>query len=306
MHGSLFDTVIAVPPLARNADLTVNREANAQLIEHIQAGGLRTLMYGGNANFQNIGLYEFEATVEMLEELVSPSTNLIVSIGSDFGKMVDQGRLLRRRKLAGVMCLPARSACAPAGIETGIERVAQLLGRPLIAYLRDDTYLPPTILENLKRTQAINLVKYGVVRHIPAEDLYLGELVKRLGGNFIISGIGERPAIAHLETFGVACFTSGLASIVPKLSQSILDAFRAGNVERARALRELFLPLETLRDRYDPIQVLHEAVTLSGTAAMGPMLPLMTNLPTNHHHSVMVAARKLLQHNLKQEEGSSA
>ena len=43
--------VFAVPPLARHADLTPNRAANAALIRHIEAGGIRALMYGGNANF---------------------------------------------------------------------------------------------------------------------------------------------------------------------------------------------------------------------------------------------------------------
>ena len=56
--ADLARSVLAVPPLARNGDLTLNRAANAALIRHLEAGGVSTLMYGGNANFYNIGLYE--------------------------------------------------------------------------------------------------------------------------------------------------------------------------------------------------------------------------------------------------------
>ena len=36
----LLGSVIAVPPLARNEDYTLNREANRALIRHIEAGGV--------------------------------------------------------------------------------------------------------------------------------------------------------------------------------------------------------------------------------------------------------------------------
>ncbi|HEX7198219.1 MAG TPA: dihydrodipicolinate synthase family protein, partial [Dongiaceae bacterium] len=86
--------VFAVPPLARHADLTPNRAANAALIRHIEAGGIRALMYGGNANFYNIGLYEYAEVVDQLLELAAPGTWVIPSVGPDFGKMMDQAEIL--------------------------------------------------------------------------------------------------------------------------------------------------------------------------------------------------------------------
>ena len=59
--ADLAGSVLAVPPLARNADLSFSRAANTALIRHIEAGGVTTLLYGGNANFYNIGLYEYGA-----------------------------------------------------------------------------------------------------------------------------------------------------------------------------------------------------------------------------------------------------
>src|SRR5215471_17767893 len=95
--------VFAVPPFARHPDLTPNRAANAALIRHIEAGGVRALMYGGNANFYNLGLYEYGAVLDMLAELAAPGTWMIPSVGPDFGKMMDQVELLRVRPFATAM-----------------------------------------------------------------------------------------------------------------------------------------------------------------------------------------------------------
>jgi hypothetical protein len=40
-------SVLAVPPLARHADLSINAAANQKLISHIEGGGITTLLYGG-------------------------------------------------------------------------------------------------------------------------------------------------------------------------------------------------------------------------------------------------------------------
>ena len=52
----LSASVLAVPPMARNADWSLNIAGNKAMIQHLEAGGVRTLMYGGNANFYNIGV----------------------------------------------------------------------------------------------------------------------------------------------------------------------------------------------------------------------------------------------------------
>ena len=81
---------LAVPPLARNADLSLNAVENARLIRHLEQGGIRFLMYGGNANFYQAQLSEYEALLRMLDELSSERTWVIPSVGPDFGKMMDQ------------------------------------------------------------------------------------------------------------------------------------------------------------------------------------------------------------------------
>jgi len=50
---------LAVPPVARNADLSLNPVENGKLIQHLEQGGIRFLMYGGNANFYQSQLSEY-------------------------------------------------------------------------------------------------------------------------------------------------------------------------------------------------------------------------------------------------------
>ena len=59
-------SVLAVPPLARHADLSLNREANAALIRHMEQGGIKTLVYGVNANFYHLGMHEYADVLQLL------------------------------------------------------------------------------------------------------------------------------------------------------------------------------------------------------------------------------------------------
>src|ERR687884_1237919 len=104
--ADLGASVLAVPPLARNADLTFSRAANTALVRHIEAGGVSTLLYGGNANFYNIGLYEYAGILDGLAEIAAPKTWVIPSVGPDFGRMIDQAAVLKARKFPTAMALP--------------------------------------------------------------------------------------------------------------------------------------------------------------------------------------------------------
>ena len=112
----------------------------------------------------------------------------------------------------------------------------------------------------------------------------------------IVSGIGERPAIVHLRDFGLQGFTSGSVCVAPNSSMKILALCKAQRWQEAMQEREAFLPLEDCRDSYSPIRVLHDAVTLAGIADMGPMLPMLSNLPESQRSPVRLAAVALRQH----------
>ena len=85
--------------------------------------------------------------------------------------------------------------------------------------------------------------------------------------------------IVHLAHFGLASFTTGSGCIAPKAAMRLLKALQQREVATAEALHARFMPLENLRESISLIRVLHDAVTLSGIADMGPHLPLLSASP---------------------------
>jgi dihydrodipicolinate synthase/N-acetylneuraminate lyase len=292
----LARSVIAVPPLARSGDLTLNPEANASLIRHMEAGGVSTMMYGGNANFYNVGMYEYAAVLDFLAQTVAANTWLIPSAGPDFGKLMDQARVLRTRAFPTAMVLPLTFPATPEGSEKAIRLFAESYGRPVIIYVKAETYLMPVHIKRLVDAGLVAAIKYAVVRKDPAADPFLTELVDKVDAKLIVSGIGERPAVEHLRTFGLAAFTSGSVCVAPRGSSRMLAALKSGDFAAASAIREAYLPLENLRDEHSPIRVLHDAVTLAGIADMGPMLPQLSNIAADKQPMIGAAAKSLLAH----------
>jgi dihydrodipicolinate synthase/N-acetylneuraminate lyase len=294
--ADLTRSVLAVPPLARNDDLTINRAANRRLIDHLEGGGVRTLMYGGNANFYNIGLYEYADLLDFLAEAAGADTWVIPSVGPDYGKLIDQARVLRTRAFPTAMVLPLTFPATSDGAENGIRRFADALGKQVIVYVKAENFLTPEAVGRLVDSGIVAAIKYAVVRSDPKVDAFLGRLVKLVDRKLIVSGIGERPAIVHLRDWGLTAFTSGSVCVAPRGSMALLAALQAGDYPAAERLRAAYLPLEDQRDTLSPIRVLHEAVSLAGIAPMGPMLPQLSNLEREHHATLARIAADLLAH----------
>lgn len=292
--ADLTASVIAVPPLCRDRDLAFSRTANQALIRHLESGGVTTLMYGGNANFYGVGLYEYAAAVDALAEIAAPTSWVIPSIGADFGKMLDQVAVLRTRAFPTAMVLPMASPTSPEGVEAGIRRVADAYGKPIVVYIKADGYIAPEGVKRLVEAGAVSFVKYGTVRKDPGDDPFLARLVEIVDRRLVVSGIGERPAIAHLRDFGLAGFTSGSVCVAPRGSMAMLAALKRRDYAAAERVRAAYIPLEDCRDRWSPIPVLHEAVRLAGIADSGPILPMLANLDRELHEPVAKAARELL------------
>ncbi len=165
---------------------------------------------------------------------------------------------------------------------------------PLILYIKTDKYVPADGVGRLTEQGAVFGIKYAVPRTDPTQDPYLEALIQAVGKERIVSGFGEPPALAHLKHFGLAGFTAGCVCIAPTLSMAYLRALKSGNEAEAQELLALVAPLEAIRERANAIRVLHTAVTLSGIADMGPILPLLTEADEPIHDEIREAAQALL------------
>jgi len=297
--ADLARSVIAVPPLARAADGSADVEENRKIVQWMADGGVSTFLYGGNANFYHLGLGEYGRVLDLMVEIAPAEGWMIPSFGPDFGKAMDQVAVLRSYDFPTAMALPMAAPTRPAGVATGLRRLADAFGRPVTAYLRAENYVAPADMASLLADGAVCAVKYAVERANPSKDRYLSEVVDAIGTERLVSGIGERPAIVHLAEFGLAGFTSGSVAIAPHMSMAILKALKSGDIPTAEALRTRFLPFEEQRDAHSPIVVLHDAVRLAGIADTGPLEPYLGNLADSQVKGVAEAARALYEENTR-------
>lgn len=290
-------SVLAVPPLARRPDLSLNESENQKLISYLISGGVRTLLYGGNANFYHVGSRDFRTILEFLSRAVPKDIWVIPSVGPAFGNMMDQADVLKEFDYETVMILPATFPLTQRGAELGIRKFCEASGLKVVVYLKQQGYLAPAQVGSLVRDGLVSAIKYAVVRDDPGTDSYLSELVELVDPKRIISGIGEQPAVIHMRKFGLGGFTSGCVCVAPAKSMEMLKALDAEDYQKAEEIRRQFSALEDLRNSHGPIPVLHEAVRLAGIADTGPMLPLMTNLSESLWEQVMRAALELKRYN---------
>jgi dihydrodipicolinate synthase/N-acetylneuraminate lyase len=292
--SELSESVMAVPPLARRADFTLEPAHNRALIRHIEAGGVRTLLYGGNANLYHVAVSEYRELLDMLAESADSQTRVIPAIGPDYGKMLDQAAILAQTQYRTAMVLPLAGFTTPQGVATGLRRLTDKAGMPFTLYIKSEDYIDVDTLAALVADGTLLAVKYAIVRADPSSDPYLRRLLQSVPASQVVSGMGERPALIHARDFGLAAWTTGSGCIAPHAVMALLRAAKSGDTAAAQPLYDRFLPLETLRDDISLIRVLHDAVTLSGIADMGPILPLLSKTPDHALPAVEQEARALV------------
>jgi 4-hydroxy-tetrahydrodipicolinate synthase len=294
--------VFAVPPLARTADScrSIDFEKNARIVRHIAGGGIRRLIYGGNAFFYHVTLREYEQILEWQHHLQRDGLWFIVSAGPSFGRLMDQAPLLRRFGVSCVMVLPCADPRDPAGIGQGLREFVEASGTRFLAYVKEESNLGADLERGLDMLGGLvddGLcigIKYAVVRQNPRVDPYLQALLQRVDRGKVISGIGERPAVIHLRDCGLTGFTTGSGCVAPAQSAAILTACERGDFAEAEQLREHFLDLEDMRDKWGPPRVLHHAVELAGIARTGAIPPFVSPLSADQQKCIQPVVQELV------------
>lgn len=295
--SKLAASVIAVPPLARDGQGKIDEANNAKVVRFLEEGGIRTLLYGGNAVLYHIRLSEYAFLLETLQRIAGKSTAVVPSVGPSFGLAMDQADVLKDFGFPTVMLLPQREIADELGIARGVRQFCNRFGKPIVLYLKHDRWLSPAIVQSLVDEGLVSWIKYAVVRDQPSEDAYLREVLQVVPSNIVVSGIGEQPAIIHMRDFGIVSYTSGCVCVAPKRSMEMLQAIHDKDWDRAESIRMQFFGLEDLRNSINPIRVLHRAVELAGIASTGPMQPMLGELTSDQEARIAAAAKELLSWN---------
>jgi len=298
--------VFPVPPLARKNDArrSIDFEENNRIVRHIAGGGLTRFLYGGNAFLYHVTLAEYEALLDWLNSFAD-GLWAIPSLGPSYGRAMDQASILRRYKFPCAMALPCGDPRDAKGLETGLREIAESANTPLILYLKDENNFGADkeagldVVARLVDEGVCVAIKFAVVRQNLAEDAYLDSLLKRVDRARVISGIGERPAVVHMRDWRLPGFTTGSGCVAPRLSGKIFEACVKRDNEMAEELRAEFLPLEDLRDAWNPAKVLHFATQLAGVAETGPVAPFLSSLTERQLEGLAPVARALVELNAR-------
>lgn len=293
----LSKSVLSVPPLARHADGSFNKDANQKIIQHLEQGGISTLLYGGNAVLYHVAIGEYAQLLTQLVELAAEESWVIPSAGPAYGTMMEQAAILRDYSFPTTMILPTRDAVTSQGVARGVQKFVEATGRPAVLYIKFEGYVDVDTVRGMMNDGLLSAIKYAIVRDNTEEDAYLKSLIEVVDPNRIVSGIGEQPALIHLRDFGLAGFTSGCVCVAPKLSMDMLRAIKAKDYTTAEKIQTTFAPLENLRNTINPIRVLHTAVELAGIAETGPITPLLSEIDESDKPAIEAAAKELLSHN---------
>ncbi len=292
--ADLARSVLAVPPLPLRSDLSLSEAETRRLVRHVEAGGVTTFVWGGNAQLQHWPPSRYGELLALLEAIAAADSWVIPSAGPDYGKLLDEARVLAGTRFPCAMLLPMAVHHTPEGVARAVRDFVQAAGVPALLYVRQPGYVAPDDLGRLAASGEVCAVKYAVEGPDLRDDPYLARLAAAVGPERIVSGAGEVVALPHLDAFGLAGFTAGCVCIAPRLSMRVLAALKARDFALAERLLEPIRPLETLRTEISPIRVLHEAVRLAGVADTGPLYPMLTNLGPERHGEVRVAVGRLL------------
>ncbi len=295
-----FRGVFPVPPLCRKdaPGRPIDFGETERLLRHIARGGITNFIFGGNAFLYHLTLAEHEALAEWIAGL--PEGWLAIpSAGPSWGRAMDQAAALRRLGFPLVMMLPCADPRDARGLERGYREFADAAGAPLLVYLKEETNFGADREAGLDAVARLvddgvcAGIKYAVVRADPNQDAYLEGLLRRVDRARVLSGMGERPAVAHLRDWRLPGFTTGSGCIAPALSQALFEACASDDFAEAESLRARFLPLEDLRDAWGPARVLHAAAELAGVARTGPIPPYVSELGAAEMDRLSPVAREL-------------
>ena len=296
--------VFAVPPLPRKRDArrSLDFDAAECVARHIEAGGITRFLYGGNAFLYHVTLAEYEAILDWLAGFGS-SRWAIPSLGPSYGRAMDQAPLVRRAGFRTAMLLPCGDPRDARAMEAGVREIADAAGMPLVLYLKgedgfgSDRDAGLDAVGRLIGDGIAVAIKYAVVRDDPRHDPYLDGLLRRVDRARVVSGIGERPAIVHMNDFALPGFTTGSGCIAPALTNRLFAANQARDWTAAEAIRAHFIPLEDIRDAWGPARVLHHATELAGIAPTGPIPPFVSMLDRRELDELAPVARALREQN---------
>ena len=270
-----LSTVVAIPVTPFGPDGAVDWDTHAALIARLVEHGVEVVTPNGNTGeFYTLTPAEARRAVESAVAAVDGRAEVMAGVGLDVAGAVAAAVHARAAGAGSLMVHqpvhPYRSARGWIDYHRQIADSVPELG--VVLYIRDERVTGAHIRELAGHSRNVIGVKYAV-----PDPVRFAQVSRDAGPHPLawIAGLAELSAPGHWAV-GATGFTSGLVNVVPRLSQAMLGALRAGDFAKAMTVWESARGFEELRAAdasADNVSVVKEALAQLGLAPRGVRPP---------------------------------
>jgi 4-hydroxy-tetrahydrodipicolinate synthase len=273
-YASELQDVVAVTVTPFDADGGVDEAAHAAVVARMVEAGVRVVTVNGNTGeFYALSQAELDRCVARTVAAAGDAL-VVAGVGFDVDRAVALARSAQRAGARAVMVHqpvhPYQSAAGWVEYHRVIADAVPELG--VLCYVRDPRVGAALLTALADACPNVVGVKYAVPDVLKFAATVAGVPAGRL---VWLCGLAESWAPFYWLA-GARGFTSGLATIEPRLSLALLARLRAGEIDDLMRIWAALRPLEDLRARdasADNVSVVKEALAQQGICGRGVRPP---------------------------------
>jgi 4-hydroxy-tetrahydrodipicolinate synthase len=235
--------VTPTTPFDRDGDSVLYDELRRNTEFLVDAGIPTIIPCGNTGEYYSLSGEERLRIVEETVDAVGGDAAVVAGAGGSTKEVLSLADRYASFGVDGVMLMhPGHTYVHEEGLLEYYQKIAAATDLGLILYKRGPE-LTDELLARLSELENVVAVKYAV-----NDVCGFSNVVETATGDVVWSvGLAERyvPAFA---VEGAEGFTSGIGNFVPEVPLALMDALQEGDWERAKRVRKLARPMETLRE----------------------------------------------------------
>ncbi|WP_144926363.1 dihydrodipicolinate synthase family protein [Halorubrum salsamenti] len=220
--------------------------------------GMRTFLAAANiSEYHSLSQQERIESVRTVVEALPSDACVLAGVG---GSTADALELIEAYDEIGADAMmimpPDHTYLHERGLLEYYRELSAGADAPLVPYVRG---FDPSAeyLADLTRVDGVVGIKYAL-----KDPVKLGEAIRAGADDVVwVNGLAEPYAVSFWAE-GVEGFTAGVSNFRPEVGRELFDALSEGDWERARALRDICLPYQRLRDETGQNNALSGAISV--------------------------------------------
>ncbi|MFC4314459.1 dihydrodipicolinate synthase family protein [Steroidobacter flavus] len=258
-------------------DLSIDLPASQRVIDNLVKDGVHGIIAMGTCGENNsLDPAEKQTLLRAVTEVVAGRVPVVTGVSEfDTRRAVAFAKDAKKAGADGLMVLPAMVYVpTEAELIMHFRTVAEATDLPVMLYNNPPAYrvnISVNVLEALRDVKNIVAVKESA-----PDPRRFTDLINAFGDRYVLMAGLDDVALEGLF-LGAAGWVSGLTSAFPRESIQLIEAFNAGDFDRARAIYRWFMPLLHLDAEHDLVQSIKLAEQIMGRGServRPPRLPL--------------------------------